>query len=136
MVGQGGLRECLTDPQVTAVLSVGRSATDTRHPKYQEIVHGFLPNLRVLEPELAGYDACFFCLGGHRRRAYRGPLGEASWVRCRLRPTRPAFPSQIFEFAFGVFVNSPGICRSGGIAERGLGRRPRQLQPTDQAALD
>ena len=40
-----------------------RSATGTQHPKYQEIVHPDLLNLQALEPKLAGYDACFFCLG-------------------------------------------------------------------------
>lgn len=63
MVGQGVLRECLADSQVTAVLSVGRSGTDTKHPKFQEIVHRDLLDLQALEPDLAGYDACFFCLG-------------------------------------------------------------------------
>jgi len=63
MVGQGVLRECLADPQVMAVLAVGRSATDTRNPKFQEIVHSDLLDLQGRESELAGYDACFFCLG-------------------------------------------------------------------------
>jgi len=75
MVGQGVLRECLADSQVTAVLSVGRSGTDTKHPKFQEIVHRDLLDLQALEPELAGYDACFFCLGATAAR-----LTEAAYA--------------------------------------------------------
>ena len=63
MVGQGVLRECLADPDVERVLTVGRSSSGQQHPKLREIV---IPNLFELEsiaPDLAGYDACFYCLG-------------------------------------------------------------------------
>jgi uncharacterized protein YbjT (DUF2867 family) len=63
MVGQGALRECLRDPEVHRVLSVGRSATGMQHPKLQEIVRRDLFNYAELETQLAGLDACFFCLG-------------------------------------------------------------------------
>ena len=33
------------------------------HPKLREIVHADFFDLAPLEPQLAGYDACFFCLG-------------------------------------------------------------------------
>lgn len=39
MVGQGVLRECLLDPEVTQVLSVGRTATGQSHPKLREVMH-------------------------------------------------------------------------------------------------
>ena len=63
MVGQGVLRECLLDPGVEAVLAVGRSATGQSHPKLREIVHRNLNDFSAIEPELSGFDACFFCLG-------------------------------------------------------------------------
>ncbi len=63
MVGQGVLRECLLDPEVTGVLVVGRSALGQRHVKLQEIVHRDLYDLSPIEQRLAGYDGCFFCLG-------------------------------------------------------------------------
>ncbi len=63
MVGQGALRECLLDPDVHAVLAVGRSATGQSHEKLREIVHGDLLDLSPIEDKLAGHDACFFCLG-------------------------------------------------------------------------
>jgi uncharacterized protein YbjT (DUF2867 family) len=63
MVGQGVLRECLLDPDVTDVLAVGRSTTGRQHPKLREIVHSDFLDFSAIEKELSGYDACFFCLG-------------------------------------------------------------------------
>jgi len=63
MVGQGVLRECLLDPQVSGVLAIGRSATGQRHPKLDELVQGDLFDLSAIEKQLSGFDACFFCLG-------------------------------------------------------------------------
>jgi uncharacterized protein YbjT (DUF2867 family) len=63
MVGQGVLRECLQDPDVDEVATIGRTATGTKHTKLREIVHSDLSNYTGLEPQLAGFDACFFCLG-------------------------------------------------------------------------
>ena len=75
MVGQGVLRECLLDPDVTAVLAVGRAATGQQHPKLRDLVHADLTNYAPIAAELAGYDACFFCLGisaaGMTEDAYR-----------------------------------------------------------------
>jgi uncharacterized protein YbjT (DUF2867 family) len=63
MVGQGVLRECLLDPEVETVLAVGRSPTGQRHAKLREIVHDNFFDFSAIESQLAGYDACFFCLG-------------------------------------------------------------------------
>jgi uncharacterized protein YbjT (DUF2867 family) len=63
MVGQGVLRECLLDPDVKTVLSIGRSATGRQNPKLHELVHGELLDLSTIESQLQGFDACFFCLG-------------------------------------------------------------------------
>jgi uncharacterized protein YbjT (DUF2867 family) len=63
MVGQAVLRECLRDPSVEHVLAIGRSRTGTADPKLEEIVHNDLWQYGPLELQLAGYDACFFCLG-------------------------------------------------------------------------
>jgi uncharacterized protein YbjT (DUF2867 family) len=60
MVGQGVLRECLRDPDVTEVLAVTRSATGQEHPKLREIVHRDFTDFSSLQ--LDG-DACFWCLG-------------------------------------------------------------------------
>lgn len=63
MVGQGVLRECLRDPEVTLVQTVGRTAAGTPHPKLREIVHQDLWHYGAIEESLSGFDACFFCLG-------------------------------------------------------------------------
>jgi uncharacterized protein YbjT (DUF2867 family) len=75
MVGQGVLRECLLDPTVGTVLSIGRSITGQTHAKLREIVQRDLLGLSTIESELTGFDACFFCLGvssaGMTEAAYR-----------------------------------------------------------------
>lgn len=63
MVGQGVLRECLLDDGVARVVTLGRSPTGQSHQKLREIVHGELLNLRPIQSQLTGLDACFYCLG-------------------------------------------------------------------------
>jgi uncharacterized protein YbjT (DUF2867 family) len=63
MVGQGVLRECLLDPGVERVVTIGRSVTSQQHPKLQQIVHADLYDYSAIESQLAALDACFFCLG-------------------------------------------------------------------------
>ena len=63
MVGQGVLRECLVDDGVTEVRSVGRGPTGVQHAKLREILHEDFTDFSKIESELAGFDACFFCLG-------------------------------------------------------------------------
>jgi uncharacterized protein YbjT (DUF2867 family) len=63
MVGQGVLRECLIDDGVTEVLVVGRSPTGVRHAKLHEVLHENFTDFSKIESQLAGFDACFFCLG-------------------------------------------------------------------------
>jgi uncharacterized protein YbjT (DUF2867 family) len=63
MVGQGVLRECLLDASVESVLALGRSPSGQRHAKLREIMHDNFLDYSAIEPQLVGYDACFFCLG-------------------------------------------------------------------------
>jgi uncharacterized protein YbjT (DUF2867 family) len=63
MVGQGVLRECLLDPDVTSAVSIVRSGTGQQHAKLREIVHRDFLDFSFIEAELSGLDACFFCLG-------------------------------------------------------------------------
>ena len=63
MVGQGVFRECLLDPEITAVLAIGRSPLGQQHEKLREIVRQDLFDYASIEEQLRGYDACFFCLG-------------------------------------------------------------------------
>ena len=50
-------------PASKSVLAVGRSPAGQQHAKLREIVHGNFTDFSVIEAELSGYDACFFCLG-------------------------------------------------------------------------
>jgi uncharacterized protein YbjT (DUF2867 family) len=61
MVGQGVLRECLLDPDVRRVVTVGRSSVDD--PKVRDLVVPDLFDLTAIESDLTNLDACFFCLG-------------------------------------------------------------------------
>jgi len=76
MVGQGVLRECLRDPAVERVVAVGRRATNVAHPKLRDVVAADLFDLDPLAAELAGFDACFFCLG-----VSSAGMGEAEYAR-------------------------------------------------------
>ena len=76
MVGQGVLRECLLAQDVEAVLAVGRSATGLRDAKLRESVVADLFDTRQYAEELAGFDACFFCLG-----VSSAGMTEASYTR-------------------------------------------------------
>ena len=63
MAGEGVLHECLKHPQIDAVLVVNRKPCGVVHPKLKEIIHQDFFDLSSIETQLAGYDACFFCLG-------------------------------------------------------------------------
>jgi uncharacterized protein YbjT (DUF2867 family) len=75
MVGQGVLLECLRDARVTEVLAVGRTPVGRQHAKLRELVRPDLFDLAPVAADLAGFDACFFCLGvsstGMKEPAYR-----------------------------------------------------------------
>lgn len=63
MVGEGVLHECLQHPEVEAVLVINRKTIGITHPKLVEVLHADFYNLAPVEHLLAGYNACFFCLG-------------------------------------------------------------------------
>src|SRR3984885_4554571 len=63
MVGQGILRECLLDPDVQQILSIVRTPSGQHHPKLSELIHTDFFDYSAIEPELTGFDACFFSLG-------------------------------------------------------------------------
>jgi uncharacterized protein YbjT (DUF2867 family) len=99
MVGQGVLRECLLDPDVKQVQTIGRSPTGVPHPKLREIVHRDLSHYAEIEAELSGFDACFFSLGvssaGMKEQDYEpityGITMAAAETLCRLNPDMKFF---------------------------------------------
>jgi uncharacterized protein YbjT (DUF2867 family) len=58
MIGQGVLGECLLDPDVQLVLTVGRTRTGTQNPKLREMLMQ-----DSWQDASIGFNACFFCLG-------------------------------------------------------------------------
>ena len=75
MLGSGALLECLEHPDVSQVLAVGRRPTRMTHRKLTELLHEDFLDFSSARRALAGYDACFYCLGissaGMSEDAYR-----------------------------------------------------------------
>ena len=63
MVGKAVLIECLESEDVESVLVINRRSIHIRHPKLTEIIHSDLSDTGLIEKDLAGYNACFFCMG-------------------------------------------------------------------------
>jgi uncharacterized protein YbjT (DUF2867 family) len=120
MVGQGVVRECLLDPGIESVVSVGRSRSGVSDPKFTEVVAADLLDLSSLA-ELAGVDACFFCLGvssagmseaDYRRVTYDITMAAATAVAARN-------PTATFVYVSGVGADSSGTSRTMWARVRG-----------------
>jgi uncharacterized protein YbjT (DUF2867 family) len=128
MVGQGVLRECLLDPDVESVLSIGRSATGQLHPKLRELVHRDFLDYSAVESQLSGFDACFYCLGvssvgmqeaDYRRVTYDFTMAAAQ-VLAKLNP------GMTFVYVSGMGTDS---------SERGRSMWARVKGQTENALL-
>jgi uncharacterized protein YbjT (DUF2867 family) len=76
MVGEGVLTESLNSPEVEQVLAINRKPCGVSHPKLKEIIIRDFFDLAAIEPQLSGYNACFFCLG-----TSSVGMGEADYTR-------------------------------------------------------
>jgi uncharacterized protein YbjT (DUF2867 family) len=63
MIGSGVLLECLDDPGIESILSIGRGRVDVDHPKLEQRIHANLADAEPMRPWIEGRDACFFCVG-------------------------------------------------------------------------
>jgi uncharacterized protein YbjT (DUF2867 family) len=147
MVGQGVLRECLADPDVRVVQTIGRTPTRAQNSKLREIVHGDLTNYQSVEPQLTGFDACFFCLG-----VSSGGMTEQDYGRLTYDVTLAAAetlfrlnPEMTFVYVSGAGTDSSEKGRTmwarvKGRTENGLLRlpfnavymfRPGMIQPLE-----
>lgn len=63
MVGEGVLHECLQHVDVEEVLVIGRKTCEVTHPKLTELLVPDFYDLSMVESQLVGYNACFFCSG-------------------------------------------------------------------------
>jgi uncharacterized protein YbjT (DUF2867 family) len=114
MVGQGVLRECLLDSDVTEVLAVGRSPLGRTDPKLRELVHRDLYDLSDVEDQLSGYDACFFCLGvssaGLSEADYRHVTYDLTLGVARVLAAKN--PQMTFTYVSGEGTDSTGAGRT------------------------
>ena len=63
MVGEGVLYECINSSKVEAILVINRKPCGYNHPKLKEIIHQDFFDFSIIENQLIGYNACYFCLG-------------------------------------------------------------------------
>jgi uncharacterized protein YbjT (DUF2867 family) len=112
MVGQGVLRECLLDSEVENVLAIVRSATGQRHAKLQELVRENFFDFSDVAPRLAGYDACFFCLG-----VSAAGMSEADYQRVTYDVTLAAAKTLVERNPAMTFIYVSGAGTDG--SERG-----------------
>lgn len=102
MVGQGVVRECLLDPGIESVVSVGRSPSGVRDPKFREVLTADLLNLE--QAELSGVDACFFCLG-----VTSAGMNEADYRRVTYDITMAAAAAVAAQNPKATFVYVSGV---------------------------
>ncbi len=125
MVGQGVLRECLLDPEVEAVLSIGRADIDARHEKLRHETVPDLFDLSALGGDLAGYDACLYCLGvsaaGMKEPAYRRVTFDLTLSTANALLAANASMTMCFVSGGGTNANSTTMwARVKGEAENAL----------------
>jgi len=110
MVGQGVLRECLLDPDVRNVLSIGRTATGEQNSKFRELVRSDLFDYSAIEDQLSGFDACFFCLGvssvGMAEDKYRHITYDLTMAAARC--LAKLNPNMTFIYVSGMNTDSSG----------------------------
>ncbi|MEO7497205.1 MAG: NAD(P)H-binding protein [Massilia sp.] len=108
MVGQSVLRECLSDPRVELVKTIGRTPTGLAHEKLRELVHADMFDYSAIEEDMTGFDACYFCIGvtssGMSEKKYTHLTYEltlaAATVLARCNP------SMVFIYVSGAGADS------------------------------
>lgn len=109
MVGQGVLRECLLADDVESVVSVGRSASGVSDPKLRSVLTSDLHDLSPQAADLAGVDACFFCLG-----VSSTGMNEADYRRVTYDITMAAAAAVAEQNPAAVFVYVSGVGADAG----------------------
>jgi uncharacterized protein YbjT (DUF2867 family) len=117
MVGSGTLREALADPEIEAVVSVGRRSCGVQDPKLRELLLRDLFDFASAEQELVGWDACVWALGissvGLNEARYARITEELTllWARTLVRLNSD------FSFCY---------CSAAGADRRSMWARVRQ----------
>lgn len=134
MIGHGVLQACLRDEGVTEVVAVGRSPLDVAHPRLREVPHADFTRLEPIAAELAGADACFYCLGvsttGHSAEVYRRVSHDFPLAAARLLSA--GNPELTFAYVSGAGTDST---EKGRLAwARVKGRTENELLAMDMRA--
>jgi len=146
MVGEGVMLECLESPAVEHVLILGRRPYGVMHPKLEECIVKDFTDLKAVEDQLRGYDACFHCAGvssagmseaDYTKVAYDMVLSFAETL-ARLNP-KMIFTHVTGQGTDGSEKGRVMWARVKGRAENALGRvgfsevynfRPGLMKPT------
>ncbi len=121
MVGEGVLLECLDHPDVERVLVINRNPGGIAHAKLHEVIHADFFDLKSIESQLHGYNACFFCLDvssagisdeEYRRTTYSLTLNVAQTL-ARLNP------ETTFCYVSGAGTDSSGQGRTAWALVKG-----------------
>ncbi|MGE5424701.1 MAG: hypothetical protein ACM3N9_05010 [Syntrophothermus sp.] len=108
MVGEGVLHECLMHPQVEKVLVVNRRPCGVQHPKLEEVILSDFFNPGSVAGQLAGYNACFFCLGvsslGMKKEEYHRVTYDLTMAFARTVLEKN--PGMVFCYVSGAGTDS------------------------------
>lgn len=145
MIGQGVLLELLKRPEVTKVVSVGRTAVPQKDPKLEEVLLKDLTDYSSCGAAFEGVDAVLFCLG-----VSAGGMSEADYRRITFDVTLAAAkalhaksPGATFCFISGAGTDATSRtmwARVKGEAESALQQvgfkavycfRPAMIEPMD-----
>lgn len=134
VVGRAALEACLRDEGVAEVVAVGRSPLGVAHPKLREVAHADFTGLEPIAGELAGADACFYCLGvsatGHSPEVYRRVTHDFPLAAARLlAPGNPAL-----TFAYLSDAGADSSERGPAAWARVKGRTENELLAMDMRA--
>jgi len=114
MLGQGVLRECVLADDVHEIVSIVRTPSGSRHAKVREIVVRNFQDFTPVARELAGVDACFFCLGvssvGMSEDDYRRVTHD--FTLAAAKALREASPGATFVYVSGQGTDSTESGRS------------------------
>jgi uncharacterized protein YbjT (DUF2867 family) len=129
MVGQGVLRECLLAADVEEVVSVSRGQLEQQHDKLRDVRHADFTDFAPIAEDLAGADACFFCLG-----VSSAGMSEADYTRvtydftvAAARTLAKVNPDLVFVYVSGAGTDS---------TERGRSMWARVKGRTENAVLE
>ncbi len=118
MVGQGVLRECVLARDVDSVVVVGRAAIGDLGSKVTEVVHKDFAEFTAIALQLAGVDACLFCLG-----VSSAGMSEAAYTRITYDTTIAAAKTLLSVSPASVFIYVSGAGTDTSEKARGMWAR-------------